>query len=160
MKTFAGKLPPVDRTRPNLPILVSRWIWWILPLLVFGAIALAIGLLRTSGPSLPFVLLGVVLVLGLLWIIISTLNPARADRTCPECGEEALERLDPETTRGVVCSCCGHTDQDVSSWYLAEEETTLEHIVLAERARASGREPEKFAHASSADAAPTTEITE
>lgn len=130
----------------------------MLPVLVFGAIALSILILRAGGPDLPFVLLGAVLVLALAWILISSLNPARADRTCPECGEEALERLDPATTRGVVCSCCGHTDRDVSSWYLAEEETTLEEIVLAERGRVSGLEPEELARPT--DPSPNTEITE
>ena len=130
------------------------------PVLVFGAIALSVLILRAGGPDLPFVLLGAVLVLALAWILISSLNPARADRTCPECKEEALERLDPGTTRGVVCSRCGYTDRDTSSWYLAEEETTLEEIVLAERGRVSGLEPEELARVSSADAAPNTEITE
>ena len=130
----------------------------MLPVLVFGAIALSLLILRAGGPDLPFVLLGAVLVLALAWILISSLNPARADRTCPECGEEALERLDPATTRGVVCSRCGHTDRDVSSWYLAEEETTLEEIVLAERGRVSGLEPEELARPT--DPSPNTEITE
>jgi ribosomal protein L37AE/L43A len=130
----------------------------MLPVLMFGAIALSVLILRAGGPDLPFVLLGAVLVLALAWILISSLNPARADRTCPECGEEALERLDPATTRGVVCSRCGHTDRDVSSWYLAEEETTLEEIVLAERGRVSGLEPEELARPT--DSSPNTEITE
>ncbi len=130
----------------------------MLPVLMFGAIALSVLILRAGGPDLPFVLLGAVLVLALAWILISSLNPARADRTCPECGEEALERLDPATTRGVVCSRCGHTDRDVSSWYLAEEETTLEEIVLAERGRVSGLEPEELARPT--DPSPNTEITE
>ena len=128
-------------------ILLSRWTWWMLPVLMFGAIALSVLILRAGGPDLPFVLLGAVLVLALAWILISSLNPARADRTCPECGEEALERLDPETTRGVTCARCGHTDRDASSWFFAEEETNLEEIVLAERARVSGLEPEELAHA-------------
>lgn len=148
-------------TQPKPPPLLARWIWWILPILVIGAIALAIGLLRIGGPNLPFILLGAVLSLALVWIVVSTLNPARANRTCEECGEEALERLDPGTTRGVVCSSCGHTDRDASSWYFAEEEeTALEKIVLAERGRSSESEPEEFAHANSADAAPNAEITE
>ena len=134
-------------TQPKLPGLFSRWLWWILPLLVFGAIALALLLLRAGGPSLPYIILGATLLIGFSWILISALHPAQADRTCPECGEEALERLDPETTRGVTCARCGHTDRDASSWFFAEEETNLEEIVLAERARVSGLEPEELAHA-------------
>jgi len=108
------------------------------------------------GPRLPLIIMGTALALGLAWIVVSSLNPAEADRTCPECGEEGLERLDPDATRGVVCSRCGHIDRDVSSWFLAEEETLLEEIVLAERARPQGREPVER----SKDGTPNTEITE
>ena len=135
------------KPQPKLPILLSRWLWWILPLLVFGAIALALQLLKLGGTWLPYIILGATLLIGFSWILISALHPAQADRTCPECGEEALERLDPETTRGVTCARCGHTDRDASSWFFAEEETNLEEIVLAERARVSGLEPEELAHA-------------
>lgn len=135
------------KPQPKLPVLFSRWLWWILPLLVFGAIALTFQLLKFGGTWLPYIILGATLLIGFAWILISALHPAQADRTCPECGEEALERLDPETTRGVTCARCGHTDRDASSWFFAEEETNLEQIVLAERARVSGLEPEELAHA-------------
>ncbi len=120
-----------SKTPPPL----ARWAWWLFPLLVFGAVAATFGLLNYIGPSLPFILLGGVLALGVVWIIASSISPAEADRTCPECNEDALERLDPNTTRGVICSRCGYIDRDISAWYLAEEETTLEEIVLAERAQ-------------------------
>ncbi len=135
------------KPQPKLPLLFSRWLWWILPLLVFGAIALALLLLRAGGPSLPYIILGATLLIGFGWILVSALHPAQVDRTCPECGEEALERLDLETTRGVTCASCGHTDRDASSWFFAEEETNLEEIVLQERARVSGLEPEELARA-------------
>lgn len=127
--------------------LLTRWLWLILPLLVFGALAAAFGLLRIGGSQIPYIILGATLLFGFGWVLISSLHPARADRFCPECGEEALERLDPETTRGVTCSSCGHTDRDESSWFLAEEETVLEEIVLRERARVSGLKPEELARA-------------
>lgn len=68
-----------------------------------------------------------------LWVVISTLWPARADRTCPECGREELERLDSETTHGLRCSACGWQDESLSSWLLAEEEGPLEATVLQQR---------------------------
>lgn len=150
----------MPQTPTKLHLLISRATWWILPLLVFGGIALTFLILRAGGPELPYVVLGVVLFLGFGWILISSLHPARADRTCPECGEEALERLDPGTTRGVVCSGCGHTDRETSSWFLAEEETTLEEIVLAERARVSGLEVEELLRAHPVESAAQTESKE
>ena len=125
------------------PSHIDRWVWWLFPLLVFGAVAFTFGLMSYIGPSLPFILLGVVLALGVLWILASSISPAKADRTCPECNEEALERLDPDTTRGVICSSCGHIDREVSAWYLAEEETTLEKIVLSERAQKKEGRPQE-----------------
>ena len=144
---------------PKLTALLSRWLWWIILLLVFGALAVTLGLLHIGGSQLPYILLGATLLIGFGWILVSSLHPARADRSCPECGEEALERLDPETTRGVTCARCGHTDRDASSWLLAEEETTLEEIVLRERARVSGVEPEELAHARAEDATHNPETT-
>jgi hypothetical protein len=75
----------------------------------------------------------VVLVLG--WVLACALFPARADRRCPDCGAEALERLDRSTTRGLACRACGRSDAHASSFLLAEAEGPLEPIVLAERSR-------------------------
>ena len=131
---------------------LSRWAWLLFPLLAFGAVAATFGLLKYVGPKLPFILLGAVIAIGLLWILVSSLSPAKADRTCPECGEQGLERLDPNTTRGVVCSSCGYVDPDISAWYLAEDETLLEEIVLSERAQ-------KRATSNSAESQDTTRKT-
>ena len=149
VKTFPARLPSVANTQPKLPALLTGWLWWILPLIVFGAIAAALWLLKVGGVGLPAVILVTTLFIGFGWIIVSALHPAQADRTCPECGEEALERLDPETTRGVRCSSCGYIDRDESSWFLAEEETVLEEIVLRERARVAGLKPEELSNAES-----------
>ena len=76
---------------------------------------------------------------NLVWIGISTLWPATADRSCPSCGEDGLERLDPQKTYGIRCRGCGFRDESVSAWLLAEEEGPLEEIVLRQR-RDKGRE--------------------
>ena len=144
----------VSSMQSKTPAPLARWAWWLLPLLVFSAVAATFGLLSFIGPSLPFILLVAVLALGVAWILASSISPSEADRTCPECQEHALERLDPNTTRGVICSHCGHIDRDISSWYLAEEETTLEEIVLAERAQ------KRTAMAQSQDTTPNTESSE
>ena len=125
----------MSSTQSKPPTLLSRWTWLLFPFLVFGAVAATFGLLRYVGPKLPFILLGAVIAIGILWILGSSLSPSSADRTCPECHEQGLERLDPNTTRGVVCSLCGYVDPDISAWYLAEDETLLEEIVLSERAQ-------------------------
>ena len=94
-------------------------------------------------PRLPDLSFGLVVGAGVLvlvgWIVISALWPARADRRCPECGREALLRLDPDATHGIRCGHCGFRDETRSAWLLAEEEGPLERIVLAQRRRK--REP-------------------
>jgi len=75
---------------------------------------------------------------SIAWILVSVLWPARPDRTCPACGEEALRRMDAETTRGVACSACGHRDEAQSSFLMAEEEGDA-----VERIRLSTRSPER-----------------
>ena len=148
--------PVVSSMQSKTPPPLARWVWWLLPLLVFSAVAATFGLLNYVGSSLPFVLLGAVMALGIAWILASSLSPAKADRTCPECNEHTLERLDPDTTRGVICSHCGHIDRDISAWFLAEEETTLEEIVLAERAQKRATTTE----ARPQDITPNTESSE
>lgn len=78
---------------------------------------------------------GAVLGLAILWILVSVLWPARAERTCPSCGRASLRRLDRETTLGLACEACGFVDESASSWYLAEEEGPLEELVLSARRR-------------------------
>jgi hypothetical protein len=97
--------------------IIGAWIVFQHPAWLFGVVATA------------------VVGAGMLWILVSTFSPAKADRSCPECGEEALQRLDPATTRGVVCSKCGFRDPERSSFYIAEEEGPLESVALADRAR-------------------------
>ena len=107
---------------------------WFLPPILLGSVFAGISLVF-RGPDEWFGwTLAVLLGLGIGWVAVSALLPARADRRCPACGKEALRRLDPRTTRGVTCSACGYTDELASSFYLAEAEGPLEEIVLRERA--------------------------
>ena len=73
--------------------------------------------------------------LCLVWVLVSVFFPARADRSCPRCGEESLERLDRTRTTGIRCRACGFRDEQASAWLMAEEEGPLEEIVLRERGR-------------------------
>lgn len=110
---------------------------WLVPLAMLAAVglgsALALGLSRDAfGP-----IVGFLFAVPLLWVVISALWPARADRKCPACDRDTLERLDAEATYGISCSSCGFTDESQSSWLLAEEEGPLEEIVLEQRRRKS-----------------------
>ena len=70
------------------------------------------------------------------WVLLSALWPAKADRTCPECGETSVERLDRRELRGLGCGACGWRDETASAWFLAEdEEPVLEDLVRAQRRR-------------------------
>ena len=107
--------------------------WLVAPLLLAATSASILLVLR--GPDELFgVAFGLVLALGLAWILVSSLFPARADRTCPECGKRALTRLDPHSTHGLRCRACGWRDASASAFLLAEDDgDALEDIVLRER---------------------------
>ena len=105
---------------------------WLVPALCLAA-ALAGGWIVLGAPH---ALLGAAVVFFLvpvLWILASALWPARAERTCPVCKSERLERIDRSATVGITCRACGWRDESASAWLLAEEEGPLEGIVLAER---------------------------
>ncbi|MCC7013130.1 MAG: hypothetical protein IT454_11250 [Planctomycetes bacterium] len=123
--------PRVARAHSRL----EAWASWLVAPLFLAAIAAGL-LLITRGPDQLFALaFGLVLMLGSSWIVACSLFPARADRTCPRCGDEALVRLDPQSARGVRCSACSWRDPSVSSFLLAEDDgADLEQIALRERA--------------------------
>jgi hypothetical protein len=104
----------------------------MLTAVVCGAVLVLRGPDRVFGGALAL-LLGA----SIAWILVSVLWPARPDRTCPACGEPGLRRIDETTTRGVVCSACGHADEEQSSFLMAEEEAgAIERIRLASRSAA------------------------
>ena len=119
--------------------------WLLGPALLLGLV-LAVALVVAPGtwrPSLGKVRMaaGALFAVPVLWVVISALWPARADRTCPNCGQAGLRRLNRRSTRGIVCNRCDHRDPTRSSWFLAEEEGPLETTVLEERARTAPRPP-------------------
>lgn len=110
---------------------------WCAP--VFFLLAVAAGIAIVLQRPL-YLFAGVLVALAAVpigWVLVSALLPARAERRCPACGKDALQRLDPRATQGLVCRACGLRDENASAWYLAEEEGPLERIVLAERGRAA-----------------------
>ncbi|MEM7306757.1 MAG: hypothetical protein AAF682_08805 [Planctomycetota bacterium] len=107
---------------------------WLLPPLFLGA-AIAAFLFVRQGPTWIFGwVFGGLFAVVLGWIMTSILWPARADRSCPVCEAEAIERVDVRTTFGRRCRACGWQDETLSTWLLAEEEEDqLENLVLEQR---------------------------
>jgi ribosomal protein L37AE/L43A len=87
------------------------------------------------GPDGVFgVVFGLVLALGLVWVVVSVLHPSHADRRCPRCGRGALERADRDSLAGVRCRSCSWRDDTASAFLLAEDEgEPFEDVVLRER---------------------------
>lgn len=107
---------------------------WLVPPLLLGATAFGVWVVL-AGPSGMFGwVVGALVVLALGWVLVSSLFPGSADRTCPACGRDTLVRLD-DSTRGVVCKACHHRDETASAFFLAEEEGALEPELLARRRR-------------------------
>jgi len=106
---------------------------WLVPPLALGAVGLGVWLGLRQPPLLFKLLAGACLVVPVGWVLVSALWPGKADRRCPACGKDALRRLDPRATTGLLCSACGHRDESASAWLLAEEEGPLEELVLAQR---------------------------
>jgi hypothetical protein len=114
----------------------QRWAWLVAPLMlaaIFGGAAL----LFRAPSSLGGWVIGALVASAFLWVAAAIFFPARADRTCPRCGEPGLVRLDPETTRGLRCTRCDHEDREASAFLIAESEGPLEPAVLRDRARRS-----------------------
>jgi len=102
---------------------------------MLGAVAGGFWIVMQGPRGVLWLILGAGVSIPILWVVISTLWPARADRSCPRCRGEKLVRMDPGSTLGLSCTDCGYRDPSASSWLLAEEEGPLETIVLAERER-------------------------
>ena len=109
--THESAPPPGERTR----LLAAT-----IPALILVSVGMGIWIARVAPRSLPTLVLGGLGALLLGWILLSTLWPSRADRRCPRCGEDSLERIDRTRTVGLRCEGCGWRDETASAWYLAE----------------------------------------
>lgn len=125
--------PPADSTPPARR---GRIVGWLVAPLILASIACAFALVLNGPDSLFGIVFGVVIALGLGWILVCSLFPAKADRKCPQCGKQGLVRLDLRTTRGIRCTRCSFRDDSASSFLLAEDEgVAIEKTVLHERDR-------------------------
>jgi DNA-directed RNA polymerase subunit RPC12/RpoP len=117
----------------------ARLIGWLVAPAILASIAAAFALVLNGPDSMFGIVFGAVVALGLGWILVCSLVPAKADRKCPQCGKQGLVRLDARTTRGVRCTRCSFRDETASSFLLAEEEgVAIEPTVLHERDRRRG----------------------
>jgi ribosomal protein L37AE/L43A len=114
---------------------VDRAGWMIGPLLLCCVACAMLFIVR--GPDQIFgVAFGIVLCVGLVWILVSALLPARADRNCPQCGRKTVQRIDARTLHGLRCRACSWRDESASAFIHAEDDgRPLEDIVLRERGR-------------------------
>lgn len=115
------------------------WLAWLAPPAMLAGVLVGVAWVKAGPTGLWGYVLAALFAVAMGWIVVSVLWPARADRTCPRCGSEELERVDPRTTVGIRCAACGFVDESKSSWLLAEEEGPLEGIVLEQRERRRGQ---------------------
>jgi DNA-directed RNA polymerase subunit RPC12/RpoP len=140
--------PPREAPVRPAPAISPLATWFLPPLFLASAAAGTAIVLR--GPDAFFAWAMVAIFgTGFGWIAVSIFFPATADRRCPQCGEDAIERIDPGATHGLRCTSCGHRDETASAFLIAEEEGPLEEIVMVER----GRRPRPVASGSGAGGA-------
>lgn len=68
---------------------------------------------------LPYAVVGVFGAVWILWMLGSVLSPAVPKRTCPQCGEEGLVKIQ-RGKPGVRCEKCDFRDEDLHVAYLDE----------------------------------------
>lgn len=134
-----GAVDPALRERdPGARDTRAAWLhslagWLIAPLILCSVVAAFLLVTRGADRLFAAAFAGV-LALGMLWILVSALFPARADRRCPRCGDEHLVRLSADSTRGLRCRACAWRDPSASSFLLAEDDgVPLEDLALRER---------------------------
>ncbi len=108
---------------------------WILPPFLLLATGLAVWIVLTGPSGLFGWVFGGLVVCALVWVVVSALFPAKADRNCPACGRDTLVRMEETSTEGVVCKACHWRNEEQSSFLLAEEEGAIEPLLLARRRR-------------------------
>ena len=86
-----------------------------MPPALLGGVLLGVVIVRGGPLAVLGWVLAAMFAAPVAWVLASALWPASADRTCPTCGADALERLDRETTHGLRCRSCGWRDEAASS---------------------------------------------
>jgi len=124
--------PPNNRGG-SPPAWLGHASWFVGPLLL-GAVLLGVYLLRQGSEALFTGILAVVAGVPILWLLVSVFAPAKADRTCPDCGASSVAPASEDRATGLRCRRCGWSDASASAWKHAEEgDRPLEPLVLRER---------------------------
>ena len=79
--------------------------------------AAGLALLVVFSGWIQYMVGGLLLASGALWILISVLSPARPDRKCPKCRKEGLVKI-RRGESGVRCEICGFMDGSLHVAYL------------------------------------------
>ena len=123
------------RVEPSARERDRRTGWFVGPTMLLGTACAILLVLRGADRAFA-VAAGLLLATAVAWILVSVFWPGTPDRACPECGKDGLKRLDPGSMRGVVCTECGTTDADRSSFLFAEaEDEAIEPAVVRDRGR-------------------------
>lgn len=119
---------------PRATANVSSSAGWLIGPLILCSVAAAM-LFVFRGPDEVFgIAFALVLAVGLSWILVSALSPARAERRCPRCRRLTVVRADAEKLTGLRCKACSWRDDSASAFLHAEEDgTPFENLVLRER---------------------------
>ncbi len=128
-------LPAAESPRDSAPSERPKSSGYWMPPLFLGSVLFGIVLLTRRPDGLWAYVVGAIFVVVFGWFLVSTLWPGRAERKCPACEQEGLTRLSEESHRGLRCTLCGFEDENASSFFIAEEEGTLEETVMLERGR-------------------------
>jgi hypothetical protein len=124
-----------DRARARLAA-------WAMPPLLLASVACGVAVVLRAPRGAFAVAAGSLFAVAIAWILVSVFFPARAERRCPGCGQETLERAGG--LRGLACERCGWRDDEASAFLLAEaEDAPLEPLVLAERDALAGAAAER-----------------
>ncbi len=135
---------------PKAPL--SLGLQLLIPIVLLGTVGLVVAFVVHPGGAPSPLVIGGIVVLLFAWIGVSVLWPARADRRCPDCKGDHLQRMDPTSAEGLRCPDCGWKDPSASGWYLAEEELEALEPLAMERRRAKASAGE-----SKIDRAPTAD---
>ena len=110
---------PSEEVPSDEPHKMPSWRWWLLPVFWLLVVAVAAPFVVQAMSWLPYLVAGVLVLVPVVWILVSTLSPAVPDRTCPSCGDKGLVKM-RRGEPGVHCQLCGFRDDDGHVAYLDE----------------------------------------
>jgi len=80
---------------------------------------LAVGVAITFWAWVPYIVVGGIVLISVVWILVSVLSPAVPNRSCPSCRRDGLVKI-RRGEPGVRCELCGFVDENMHVAYLDE----------------------------------------